>query len=667
MKWFSNIRIAPRLLAGFLLVALFSAVVGGTSISALNSEKTVVDTLTKGAIPGLSQMQNINEEGVIVAAYINAVIINTSPLGRKAYLAGAQTALNTEDTFFSQYFKGVVDPKAAEYAIALHLRSDLATYRSLVQGIMTLEAAYTPANIAKATALLEGPALTGILGAVIADTAKLQAILQKEVNDGSHTASTNVQTATSQVVAVSFLAASLAIFVGILISLSISRPLARLTHAADRLAAGDTAVEATLPASSSSEVGRLSNSFRIMVRYLSQLARAASAVAGGDLTQQVPLAGQQDVLGKAFNTMVSDLQTQTANLVAAETKTRVSAERLAFGVTQLIEDLGPAADGDLTARPTITAEAGDIAMVADFTGVLITTFSDVARTVRSSSNLVQNSSNQLTARVQQLAREVQERSIQVNETAAIAEQIADSATEVLKSVGQVDRSAQEAVESVDQGNNAVTVTLEHIDAMRANMMQATRQIKKLSDSSQAMNNTIALVLQFAGDLELLADNAQVEAARHKEAGGVFTTVAEQTGRLADDAQKALTEIQAAVLSNRQEPAEVGRQMEQVATEVVASARAVEEARTAFNNITRPVRQQRGFVDHVNGVAAAQVHVANSVSIAMQQIITFFGQTADGVRLSEMDAGQLHQTIDDLRGSIAFLKIESGEVRGERAA
>jgi len=199
------------------------------------------------------------------------------------------------------------------------------------------------------------------------------------------------------------------------------------------------------------------------------------------------------------------------------------------------------------------------------------------------------------------------------------------------------------------------------------MIGATRQIKRLSDSSLAMNSTVGLVLQFAGDLELLADNAQIEAARHSEAGGVFTAVAEQTGRLAEDAQKALSDIQSAVLANRQETAEVGRRMEQMASEVVSSARAVEDARASFNAITQTVRELDTFVERVNGVAQAQVGVANKVSAAMGQIAEFFEQTATDVRLSELDATGLRQTIDGLRASIANRKLDAADDAGRAAA
>lgn len=231
----------------------------------------------------------------------------------------------------------------------------------------------------------------------------------------------------------------------------------------------------------------------------------------------------------------------------------------------------------------------------------------------------------------------------------------------------MNRATQEAVDSVEQGSSAIRQTLARMDTMRATMIQATRQIKKLSDSSLAMNGTVGLVLQFAGDLELLADNAQIEAARHRDTGGVFTAVAEQTGRLAEDAQKALTDIQAAVLANRQETAEVGRQMEQVATEVIANAHAVSAAQAAFVEITDTVGELRGFVGRVHGVAQAQVQVATSVGAAMGQFASFFRQTAEGVHLSELDATLLRQTIDALQSSIANLKIVEGAQPDNQAA
>ena len=80
-----------------------------------------------------------------------------------------------------------------------------------------------------------------------------------------------------------------------------------------------------------------------------------------------------------------------------------------------------------------------------------------------------------------------------------------------------------------------------------------------------------------------------------------------------------------------------------------------------------MRELDTFVERVNGVAQAQVGVANKVSAAMGQIAEFFEQTATDVRLSELDATGLRQTIDGLRASIANLKLDAADDAGRAAA
>jgi methyl-accepting chemotaxis protein len=654
MGLFNNLKVTGRLLGSFALVIVLACLVGGAGVRGLTDVQGRMRTVTSVSTPALVNLLHVHDfinfgmrgsRGVILA----------STAAKIADVSGDVENARTGALKAFQTYLALPGKSAHETAVAASFGKNFQDWLATVEQVKNQAAVNTPAGKAAATKISLG-ANADAIDRMDPDLQELLAINQSAVDNGRVQTDAAVNSAITEEVAALCIAVFLALVTGLLLARSIIRPLRRLADTASLVASGDTSTR--IDVSRSDELGVLARSFQSVSQYLSRIATAATAVAGGDLQQKVVLAGKQDTLSQAFNSMVTDLQKRTSALVSAETHTREQAERLATGVTQLIEDLAPVADGDLTTRPRMSAEAGDVAVIADFTGVLIDTFSGVARQVRSASIQVQANSDQLTERIQQLATQVQERTIQVNETAVVAGQIADSAAEVLSSIVQVNRTTQDTVDNVEQGNTAVAQTLERMDMMRATMIQATRQIKKLSDSSLAMTGTVGMVLQFAGDLELLADNAQIEAARHKEAGGVFTAVAEQTGRLAEDAQKALSEIQAAVLTNRQETAEVGRQMEQVATEVVASARAVEEARSAFNNITASVRELRGFVERVNGVASAQVQVAETVGTAMGQITAFFGQMADGVHLSEGDAAALSHTIERLQASVSTLKLEA---------
>ena len=76
--------------------------------------------------------------------------------------------------------------------------------------------------------------------------------------------------------------------------------------AADGIASGD--VEQSIEDTSRDELGATAAAFRRMVEYLRRLAGATERIAGGDLTTEVEVASERDVLGRSVSTMVSNLR-----------------------------------------------------------------------------------------------------------------------------------------------------------------------------------------------------------------------------------------------------------------------------------------------------------------------------------------------------------------------
>ena len=87
----------------------------------------------------------------------------------------------------------------------------------------------------------------------------------------------------------------------------LTKPIRTVTDAAERLADGD--VDVDVEVHSKDEVGRLAASFGRTVEYLREKATAAEAVADGDLTVSVTPRSEKDLLGNAFQRLVSDLRT----------------------------------------------------------------------------------------------------------------------------------------------------------------------------------------------------------------------------------------------------------------------------------------------------------------------------------------------------------------------
>jgi len=96
--------------------------------------------------------------------------------------------------------------------------------------------------------------------------------------------------------------------VGFLIVRSISRPLTRITGAAEQIAQGDLTVD--IPgAARRDEIGVLMEAFRQMSRSLQDMARGAEQVAAGNLAVSIRPQSDRDVMGSALSVMIEKLST----------------------------------------------------------------------------------------------------------------------------------------------------------------------------------------------------------------------------------------------------------------------------------------------------------------------------------------------------------------------
>jgi PAS domain S-box-containing protein len=156
-------------------------------------------------------------------------------------------------------------------------------------------------------------------------------------------------------------AVGVALFVGFLAARSIAGAARQVASAARGLAVGD--LNQQVGVWSSDELGQMADAIRDLIAYQQEMASLANAIARGDLTTEVKPKSQADVLGTAFQWMLSNLRrlvtqlehaVQRANSlaeVAEQRQARVQAilDSVADGIITLddsgrIESLNPAAE-----------------------------------------------------------------------------------------------------------------------------------------------------------------------------------------------------------------------------------------------------------------------------------------------------------------------------------
>lgn len=98
------------------------------------------------------------------------------------------------------------------------------------------------------------------------------------------------------------LVTAVAIALGVLITRSIIRPIENLSEAADRLALGD--VNVNVDTASRDEIGLLLQAFGRMIASIREQALVVERIAGGDLTVQIHVRSDKDLLGLKLQEMI---------------------------------------------------------------------------------------------------------------------------------------------------------------------------------------------------------------------------------------------------------------------------------------------------------------------------------------------------------------------------
>lgn len=155
---------------------------------------------------------------------------------------------------------------------------------------------------------------------------------------------------------------AVAVFLGIAVVRSITRPLQEVTSAAERIAVGD--VSGDVVYRSGDELGQLASSFRDLQQYVRESAQLAIALASGDLTRDAAPRSERDLLGTAMGEMVAGLRAIVAEIRQVSGRVAAAADQFAAGNIQLVanaEETATIAGSVSTASEELGATIAEIA------------------------------------------------------------------------------------------------------------------------------------------------------------------------------------------------------------------------------------------------------------------------------------------------------------------
>ncbi|QXL84426.1 methyl-accepting chemotaxis protein [Comamonas sp. NLF-1-9] len=350
--------------------------------------------------------------------------------------------------------------------------------------------------------------------------------------------------------------------------------------------------------------------------------------------------------------LLSEQQRQEARLQELEAKRINDANQAA--ILRLMNELQSVAEGDLTQEATVTEDiTGAIADSVNYTveelRVLVGSVQNTATRVAQTTTQVDGTSTELLAASSEQLREIRETGQSVLDMATRINQVSSQAQESAS-------VAQQSRQAADEGLKAVQNAIGGMNAIRDQIQDTSKRIKRLGESSQEIGEITELISGITEQTNLLALNAAIQAASAGEAGRGFSVVAEEVQRLAERSADATRQIAALVKAIQTDTQDAVAAMERSTRGVVEGARLSDSAGTALSEIDNVSRKLAELIESISSATLREASLANGVAENIQHIFAVTEQTGEGTRTTAHQVRELSKMAEELRQSVARFKI-----------
>jgi len=309
---------------------------------------------------------------------------------------------------------------------------------------------------------------------------------------------------------------------------------------------------------------------------IQQLALNAGQLAKGDLTGEITAHGALEInqLSQALNTMQTNFKHIIQNIVLTSEQVAASSEELMAGAEQSAQ----AAD----------QVANSITMVATDTDRQLSATSEATIIV-----------TQMSASIQHIAE-------QANMVSAASEQTAHTAKD---------------------GGRAIDSAINQMLHIEKAVISSAQVVTVLGERSKEIGQIVDTIAGIAGQTNLLALNAAIEAARAGEQGRGFAVVADEVRKLAEQSHNAAKQIATLITDIQNETTKAVEAMNNGTQEVRVGTEVVNNAGEAFRNITISVEEMSGQVREISGAIQQIASGSQKIVTTVQDIDNISKDTA----------------------------------------
>ncbi len=452
------------------------------------------------------------------------------------------------------------------------------------------------------------------------------------------------------------------VVVGLSIGRGTARSLATVSKTADEISAGR--LDAELPRTRrEDEMGTLFDSFESMHEYLNTVADQADALARQEFGAPVFEEDVPGEFGETLEEMRTDLRTMVTDIERARTEAeraqakaetsqaeaeaaQAEAEELNRALQHKANEfsrvMGEAADGDLTKRMATESPTQPMTEIArefnEMMDELEATIRDVhgfaetvaaaSQEVTASTDEIEQASQQVTESTQVMSEGALDQSERLGHTAAEMSDLSATIEEVAASADQVAKSARHSEALGQDGREAAQAAIDEMAAIESGTETAVEHIQELEAEIEQIGEVVELIRSIADQTNMLALNANIEAASADGSTEGFEVVANEVKELANETKTAVSDIEQRIETVRTRAEVTVEDIRETHNAVEDGVVTVHAALESLEEIVSNVEETSVGVKEINDVTDEQAATTEEVVAMVDDVSQISEQTAE---------------------------------------